>query len=251
MKKLKYILPLIILLVITGCGSPKQQLERSIIKMKDMKSATVEIKADMEVPVLGQKLNAGLDITGDMINLNDKNKMKTHLNTNVNFLVNIKTESYSHIKDGYVYTYTKSNDKWKYNKAKIEENNTENNFSKEDIITMLETFKDVQASETDKEGYTKLLVTLNKDSINSLYNKYANKNTSNNINIEKDVVATIYLKDGYIAIIDMDLSDMIKNDKNDITAHITISLSNINKVKDFDIPNEVVENATEDYDKED
>lgn len=245
MKKLKYILPLIILLVLTGCGSPKQQLEGAIIKMKNMKSTSIDVKADMEVPVLGQKLKVSLNVNGDMVNLNSKNNIKTHLNTNMNLLVNINTESYSYIKDDYVYTYTKNNNKWTYTKSKIEDSTNKINFSKEDIVNMLETFKSVEASESDKDGYTKLLVTLNKDSINELYNKYAS-DTSNKINIEKDVVATIYLKDGYISIIDMDLTDMIKSDS-DISAHITISLTNINKVKDFDIPNEVIESAEVKY----
>lgn len=234
MKRLKYLLPLIILLLVGCSATPKIELEKAILKTKNIKSTSINIDLDMEIPVLNTKMGISANVNGDLVNL-DK-EMKTHLNTNINFLVNLKSEVYSYIEDGYVHTYTKNNNKWKYTKTKLEKSNNKT-ISKDDLVSMLETFKDVKEVTSDKEGYTKLLVTLNKDSLSNLYKKYITDDKFN-ITIEKDVEANIYIKDGYISIIDMDLSNVIKNENT--TLKITISLDNINKVKDFDIPEEVL-----------
>lgn len=241
MKKIKYILPIIVLLIMTGCFSPKVQLEKAILKMKNMENTSIDITANLSVPVLTSSVNMDVNVKGDMVNLNDKDKVKTHLNTTMNFLINVSSESYTYIKDDYLYTYTKSNDEWSYTKKKIEEDRNIN-VSKEDIINLLETFKDVKKVDSDKKGYTKLLVTLNKDSLNDLLKKYANKELSSKINLTNDIEVGIHLKDGYISIIDMDLSNVLSDN---VKAHVTISFSNINKVKDFDIPKEVIDTAKE------
>ena len=134
--------------------------------------------------------------------------------------------------------------------------------------------KSLKEEKTDKKGYTKLVVTFDKDKINEEIKKSADKTIeeyqndtkttseekneaiekakkiSDNGLLSKDIKVNIYIKDGYIAIVDVDLSELIscvskdslseeekkQIDDLNLEAKLTIELSNFNKIEKIEIP---------------
>ena len=79
----------------------------------------------------------------------------------------------------------------------------------------------------------------------------------NSVEIKNDLSFNVYLKDGYLSIVELDLGKFIKDsvsaeelEKGEIKAVISIELNDINKADKVTIPEEVTKNATEEKDTE-
>lgn len=260
-KSIKYfVLVLIVLLVFTtGCGKkdPNKQLKDAIEKTENAKSVKVKFGLNYGFEMQGISMNMSFTGDEDIYKENEEN-MSAHGTYKFGmFGMNQSTENYVTLKDGYLYTYVKDEDEgWTYSKTEYK---AENDY-KDKVTKMLDDATKVKSEKSDKKGYTKLLVTLNiedvLESINEIIPKDSLDEVSEQINniSMKDIIFTVYLKDGYIAIIEMDLTDLLKNISKDLTDELgqlnlngllTISMYDYNKVSEVKVPDEVINNAKE------
>lgn len=257
-KSLKFFSLLIALLVImTGCDTTKkdakEQLEDAIKKTSESKGITLKLDASMEATAEGTTMTVSLGMNGDYYN---DDTPTSHFTTNVSLLgMSQEMEMYTEVKDGYNYTYTKSGDKWTYTKSEYKKEET----STEQIKEVLDNAKSVKEEKTDKKGYTKLVVTVDKDKINeAMKDESISSLVSDDTKINSDITMNVYLKDGYVSIIEMDLGNVLKDaladseDSSDanVKATITIEMSNFNKVDKISVPEDVTKNATEETDSD-
>lgn len=252
LKKLKSLsLLLIIALVLTGCdqSSAEKKLKDARDKMQDVNAANIKMKADVNMAVSGSNMSLIMSMDGAFQGT-DKDA-KTHMNMSVSLLgMEQKTEMYSEIKDDYIYNYVKNNDEWSYTKEKY----TDVTINKQ-VADMLQEFTSVKEEKTDKKGYTKLKVVLNKDKVNKMLNsslmEAMMQNKIDSLKISKDLEVTVYLKDGYISIMEFDLGDIFKDlageelKDTDVDFKLSIELSDFNQVDKITIPEDVKKNAKE------
>lgn len=253
-KAVKYFsLLLAVMLVLTGCGKKdaKTTLDDAVKKMEDLESFNMKVTMDMSMEAEGTTIAMNLGLNGGMNVKEEKGHMTMDISL---FGMTQKAEMYTETKDGYTYTYTNSDDGWTYEKeAKKDDESSKAEIEK--FEKMLEDSKTVKKVKSDKDGYTKLEVTIDKDAMN----KAAKENSdllgatgadTKNMEFKQDVKFTVYIKDGYVAIIEMDLSDILKEsmkeadseEEYNVSAKFSIELSDFNKVK-VSIPEEVTKNA--------
>lgn len=259
-KSIKYfgLMLLVLLIFTTGCDKkdPEKMLKAAIKKTENLKS--VKVKFNLNENVKMQGISMDMSFTGDEdVYMDNKDNMVAHGSYGMTmFGMNNSIENYIELKDGYIYTYNKDVDSgWKYIKTEYKQ---ENDY-KDKMIEFFDDAKTVKSQKSDKKGYTKLLVTLASDKINTFYKELAPKELIEQLDklISKDINFNVYLKDGYISIVEFDLSDMFEDVKSlfgeiteeykdiDFTIKLTIEFSDFNNVSEFKIPDEVIKNAKE------
>lgn len=259
-KSIKYfgLMLLVLLIFTTGCDKkdPEKMLKAAIKKTENLKS--VKVKFNLNENVKMQGISMDMSFTGDEdVYMDNKDNMVAHGSYGMTmFGMNNSIENYIELKDGYIYTYNKDADSgWKYIKTEYKQ---ENDY-KDKMIEFFDDAKTVKSQKSDKKGYTKLLVTLASDKINTFYKELAPKELIEQLDklISKDINFNVYLKDGYISIVEFDLSDMFEDVKSlfgeiteeykdiDFTIKLTIEFSDFNNVSEFKIPDEVIKNAKE------
>ena len=100
----------------------------------------------------------------------------------------------------------------------------------------------VKKVKSEKSGYTKLEVTLDNSKTPSLLGE---DEKAEGFDFSKDLILDLYIKDGYIAIIKIDLSNILTEDyAEDITKYtMRFELSDYNKVKEIEIPKDILDKA--------
>lgn len=258
-KNLKFLSILVaVILVLTGCGTKKDaktQLSDAIEKTKKMESAAIKLDVKAEMTSEGTTMALGLGMNGNVSGTGKD--MKSHLNANVSFFgMNQETEMYTEVKDNYMYTYTKEDGKWTYTKEEYKEEET---ISTEKVTEILNKAKSIKEEKSDKKGYTKLVVTVGADTLNEAMKSETVSELAGETSaeIKNDLSFNVYLKDGYLSIVELDLGKFIKDsvsaeelEKGEIKAVISIELNDINKADKVTIPEEVTKNATEEKDTE-
>ena len=250
-KSFKYLSLLIaIIFIITGCSSkdPKTQLEDASKKTADANSFSYEMNLNAEITAESQSTSIGLKSSGDYY-LKDK-KPTAHMNTNISLLgMSQEAEQYVTVKDNTLYTYTKSDDEWTYTKSEFKEDS----FDTSKITDYVKDAKEVKSVKSDKKGYTKLEVVVSADKLNEALNStgadelLSEENISAKVN--KDLTLNVYLKGGYISIIEVDLSDVLKDalssllSSGDAKVTFSIELKDHNKVKEVKVPSDVENSA--------
>lgn len=237
MKKLKFIVLFFIAVVcLTGCGekSPEKTLEDAISKMSKVKSFHSSTKMEVGSDLYSQVIK----IEGDYAKDSSYEKLSITLAGNSG-----EKESYSIRKEDGWYDYTNENNKgWNYTVAKEDKNN-----SLPAIDKMAKNYKTVTKVKSEKEGYTRLDVVLD----NSKALEILGENGTDGLDPTKDVTMNVYIKDGYIAIVKINLLNTLTEDyAEDITKYsMSIEWSNYNKVKEIELPEEVEKNAQLSEDK--
>ncbi len=253
MKKcLKYLGLLITLsLILTGCGNDdaKKQLDSAIKKMESVKSlaatADIELTTEASDDTMSMIFNVdGTYYTDDKVNTSHA-KIKASLLGTSN-----ETETYTELKDGYLYNYTKDNDGWVYTKTKTP---TNINNPKEQVVGIVKQFTKVRKQKSDKKGYDKLVVTIDKDKLSKVLDSgfldSLTDSSTSDLNISEDLVIDVYLKDDYISIVVFDLSDLFSDamDANGLTGDIkmtvTLKLDKYNQVSKITIPEEIIKTS--------
>ena len=262
-RSLKYFsILLAIILVLTGCGNnstsskkdAKEQLNDAIKKTNEANSFSAKFGLNLEASSNGSTMSASLTGNGDF-NLKD-NTPSAHYTANMSlFGMAQEIEGYVTVKDNKVYTYSKSEGDWTYSTSDYKAED----FSTEKINTLADNAKEVKSVKSDKSGYTKLEVTIDKEKLNSSTQDVDTSSLlGSDLKFDSDIVVNVYLKDGYVSIVEIDLADLLKgvlsdDDNTDLslTAKVTIELSNFSKVSPITIPDDVLSNAKEeksDYD---
>ena len=110
------------------------------------------------------------------------------------------------------------------------------------VKTIADNYKTVKKVKSEKSGYTKLEVTLDNSKTPSLLGE---DEKAEGFDFSKDLILDLYIKDGYIAIIKIDLSNILTEDyAEDITKYtMRFELSDYNKVKEIEIPKDILDKA--------
>ena len=208
-------------LLMTGCGSKSAEdtFIEAIDKTNDVKSLKFAMKVDASVSAQGTTMGIGMNIEGEGA------EEAAHLTGKVSVLgMGQEMEVYTLKKDDVMYTYKKDESgKWTYSKEAFnkEKKNTE------EVLKKLKEYKSIKKVKSDKKGYTKL----------------------EDVKIEKNLVINVYIKDGYISIVSVDLTDLakdlVKEQGYEVKATITMEMSKFNKVSKVTVPEEVINNAKE------
>lgn len=219
------------IICITGCGekSPEKTLEDAVSKMSKVKSFHSSTK--MEV---------GSDLYTQVIKIEgDYAESSSHENLLITLAGNSgQKESYSIQKEDGWYEYTNENNKgWNY--VVLKEKDKSNSLPA--IDKMSANYKSITKVKSEKEGYTRLDVVLD----NSKALEILGESGTDGLDPTKDVVMNVYIKDGYIYIIKINLLNTLTEDyAKDITKYsMSIEWSNYNKVEEIEIPEEVEKNA--------
>lgn len=260
-KGFKYLsLLFVVALVLTGCGkkdSKKESKENNnstedfknvVLKTFDAKG--LDVKADMNI---GMKIS-GMEVS---IKMNMNGQAYYGDNPSAHYTIKSSTmgvestqEQYMVIKDGQQYTYQKVDNKgWEYTKSAIGQVNLKDNLKK-----VFDQAKEIKEVNSDKDGYTKYEITVDGNKLSDTISKLDN-NKSNAAKVS-DVKFTAYTKDGYVSIIEMDLTDVVKNIMSstgaenqlasaDMTGKVSIELSNHGKVNEITVPQDVTSSAKE------
>ena len=260
-KEIKYLGLLFILLLCfsTGCGKkdPEKILKDAIEKTENAKSTKVKFGLNYGFDMQG--ISIGVSFTGEEEVYKENNDMvSAHGTYDVKAIgMNQSIENYSVQKEGYLYSYIKDEDgQWSYTKTEYKQNND----YKDKIIKMIDSATKVKSEKSDKKGYNKLSVTLDIEdtlkSLNEIMPKDSLDEFSEQLNSfsMKEITFTVYIKDGYISVIEMDLEDILNNTttlfgnefgKIDVHGVLTISLFDYNKVSEVKVPDEVINNEKE------
>lgn len=282
-KYLKYLsFVFVFLLVLTGCDTDaksEKKLKDAIDKTAKASSLNEKIKLSGSGNVEGQKQD--YTIEGDFDTYKDSENSSTMrgklklASTGMEYSV----ESYLALSDTKFGAYVNFNNTWvkfeqEFDKKTYQEviNDLKKEFT--DSEKFIKLVKSLKEEKTDKKGYTKLVVTFDKDKINEEMKKsadkaideYKNDNTtsaeekteaiervkkiSDNGLLSNNIKVNIYIKDGYISIVEVDLSELInclskdslsEEEKKQIDdlkleAKLSIELSNFNKIEKIEIP---------------
>lgn len=288
----------IVLLVVTGCSSkaPDKQLEDAIKKTSEVKSLKESINQEISFKQYGQTMSFSLGADIDAYQESDTSstayaKIKAAM-TGISY----QFDGYFDVNDNNFGMYINLANKWM--KIEQELNEQEYKSSLEQYKEIIDKYndydytkiiKEVKEEETDKKGYTKLNVVFDKDKINeefkNIYSatieetKKQLKNEMTDVEyteeelkealsevedvfkndlLSKDFSATIYLKDGYVAIMDFEAGEIFKDivsnlsksidsesvdvekqlDELDLKYHINIEFSDFNAIEPIKVPDE-------------
>ncbi len=250
-KRLKYLSIVILLLVmVTGCGikDPKTQLSDAIEKVNSAKSFNIKMDGNLSLAAQGAEVKGSVNISGDVNIENDE--PSAHYTGNISIPLlggDQQLEGYVKTKDGKVYTYSKTDGDWTVE----EEEYKKEDFSIDQIKETLDKAKSIEKVDSDKKGYTKLVVTVSNSDINNAMNSVSDGELSS-AQLTDDFKFNVYLKKGYLSIIEIDLTDMLSklmstetsnSSDTSASAKITIELSNFNKVDKITVPSDVENNA--------
>ena len=256
-KSLKYFsLFLALILVLTGCGkknstetktnsseSGNGTVEEAFTKTFDSKGCSLDGSMTMQMSAQGMSMDVTMKMKGDAYY---GDTMSSHITTDTSMMgMNQTQETYTVVKDGEQYTYQKSdNDGWEYTKAAVKTSS----LNKDQFLKYIKEAKENKKVDSDKEGYTKYEITLDSAKLASDLNLGDSMPAM-------DIKFNVYVKDGYVSIIDMDLSDLLKSSMGDLssslgsdaslTAKLTIEFSNFGNVSEIVVPQDVISSAKE------
>ncbi len=272
MKKYRYLtILLVVVLLMTGCGkkgekessnsnsnadgsyTPKQltepatsndTLDAATKQMSGLESATFDMKMEM----LSSQGNTTANMKMDYMNATKQ----SHMTMNVNVLgLAMTEEAYTLVKDGEMYTYThvtsplmEEDTGWTYETYPISEYEDDNTESISDIQGLTSKYKQVVEVESDIEGTRRFQITLDKDSL-------TDTSLDSEVEVTKDFVVDVYVKDGYVVKIVMDLTsvfaDIVEEEEEEpvtITKYVvTLEISNHNQITNIEVPQDVLKNA--------
>ena len=233
---------LVSILVLTGCGKKTKTGSEPVKKdeFKDAIKNTFDGKNFSLNLTLEEEETAAIDAGSRLFETvkfdyySNDNKESIHFNayekmTRITIagpdVEEYTEEGYEVYKDGKYYSYSKLSDenKWTYttgSTAEFDEISTDN---------VLKIFTSYNKVESDKEGYTKYDVNLDKEII---------KEELGSASIKE---STAYIKDGKLAIIYIKATT--KEDSRTIT--MTYEISNVGEIKEIVVPDEVLKSAIE------
>lgn len=253
---LKYFSVMIMVLVLsTGCGKGKDAkkiLEDATANMKDIESMSMKLNLEMGIDVQGSTLSMNMSADMDV----DKNENMYGTYTVSAMGVKEDVEMYMITKDGYKYAYLKpaSSGEWQYTKEEaVVENEEEDTELTEEMNEMFESMTNIKEVESDKDGYTKLEVTVDMEKFNDLMAEYEAGEELPTFSSETDITMNLYIKDNYIRIMEIDFTDLMKDmvEQNQeeygsvtySTLKMTIEIGDFNKIDEIVVPEEIVNNA--------
>ncbi len=261
-KGLKYLSILFaLILVITGCGKKDKKEESksasnddfaaAVEKTSNVKGFKMNAKADIKVSAQGQEMPMSLSMNGDVYS--DLEKPSAHINGTIDLGAlggKQDVELYTNVKDGKIYTYSKTENQWTVDTQDYNKEQT-NKVNKEEILNKIKDAKEIEKVDSDKDGYTKYQIKVTADKINEAL-KTAGSAAGTDMKVDSDFKLDVYVKDGYVSIISIDLGDLFKEmlkssgTNMDVTAKMTIEFSDFDKVSEIVVPESVVSTAKAD-----
>lgn len=230
MKKFKYLLLCLLpCICLTGCGEKKAEniLVEALTNMKEANSLQINLKME----IVSNLYNLIVEDIGEYAENSSHSKITTTIgeNSQVEELYTIK-------ENDTFYTYFNEDGKnWYYTQTAQAEGISF-------IMNLLENNKKVSKVSSDKEDYIQLEVVVEEE---KLVDILGDTSSIEGIDYSKELIVSVYLKDGYIEMIQMDMRSILAdNFKNDITKYtMDIQISNYQSITEFEIPKDIKENA--------
>lgn len=261
MKKLKYLLFLFITLIcVTGCGkdNSKENLKEAMLKLKDTKAIAMKMSVTMGSDEMKLPLNFEISV--------NENGMHMKYSTNL-FGMEVAEETYAINKgeESFVYTYDSEDKKWYYMRGEkgnsvIDFNFDDNADFEKELDEYLESLSSIKKVKSDKDGYDKLEITISKKTMEESINKEKDIEEDDKKDIEEALKSLpeeftfyMYLKNGELAIINMDLSSMtipslteeMPEGVNMKLYDLTLEILGRNENVLVEVPKEIEDSATE------
>lgn len=234
MKKVKYISYLfLIVLLFTGCEkkNAKELLQDALEKTNNSNSYSMEVKTTV---------SAGEYANKEMIS-GTYTKNSSHYTSKIAYVDDyMDVEVYELEKDNKLYQYNSGDGgkTWGYYIYDIPKMRESLKFLNS-IVSITDTVNEVK---TDLKGSKKLELILDKKKLNELF---GSSEEIVGLDLSKDFIAIIYIKDGYISKLEIDFANMLtKEYKENITEYtMNFSYTNYNKVNEIEIPDDIISNA--------
>ncbi len=216
MKKIHHLIFLIIALIcITGCGKDhsKEELKNAFLKLKGTNAISMNFNMNMGTEAM--KIPVTMSV--------DYNKDGMHLK--VDSLGGIAAQEVYVLQkeeETLTYYFDQQSKKWYYTKTALATpvfefslDGLENGEKIDDgIDSFISTFDEVKKMKSDKEGYTKYELIINKNTLlekqkENIEDKDELEEIEENLkSFPEKLIINIYLKDGELAIFSIDLSDI-------------------------------------------
>lgn len=259
MKKLKYLVFLLItVLCVTGCGKKTdaaQELKDAFLKMKGTEA--ISLKASITMGSDEMKIPYVVDLS--------YSKDGMHMSAGVTLFGMEQKEEIYMLKTGdevYTYIYDMEEGMWSYTKGSTDLGTVDMDDMPDDkeidetIDKLIGAFDEVKKVKSDKDGYEKYEMSISKKTLlesakEDVENEEELKEIDESFKDFPDALTfTIYLKDGEVSIISMDLSnieiptDELPEGMNMKLFDFTIELVARNENVRIEIPKSVEESAT-------
>ncbi len=273
-------------LVLTGCNKPtitkksaKDTLTENMEKTDSVTNFSEKVALHVQFEQDGKKVDVTLGSDGKVYTEGDittiSSDVKLSTTDNMSFDIKLFAESgkdniklYANYMGQWIKLDTSIlGDEFKTEFAKI----SDKKISAKEIMDYA---KEVKEEKSEKEGFNKYVVTIDKDKVNSKYKetfektleeaKKSGKSAEEIKEMEdeiaeykdgilsKDLVLNVYTKDGYFAAIDIDIANIVENisgvvkdeeakseiKKMNISGKLYIELNDFNKVEKIVIPDE-------------
>lgn len=234
MKKVKYISFLLIILVImVGCDKKdaNEILKEALDKTNNANSYKMEVRT-----TVGTGEYAYNERT-----IGDYEKNKSHYRVQISSADNaMDVEVYTVEKENQIYQYNSGDngETWGYYVYDIPKVGESLQFLNS-VVIISDAVTEVK---TDLEGYKKLELKLNKEKAGVIFSQ---QEEMEGWDLSKDLIADVYIKDGYISKLEIDFGEMLTEEyKEDISVYtMNFSYTNYNKVEKIEIPEDILENA--------
>lgn len=236
------------ILVLTGCSKkdPNEMLENALEKTSKLESIHEKVGVEGSVKIEGAETKFSFSVDGDTIQKDDT--FKSHMIYNIGLYgFNFQGEAYADLNKTNVELYGQFMGNWYkvasnvdsklYDEYKKELEEEMKDYSSKDILKYAKSVTEVK---TDKDGYTKLEVVVDKEKINNEFKEELKKTIEESKKqledaetevqeelkeieedetfksledgiLSEDITLVVYLKDGYIAYFEYDLQSIINN----------------------------------------
>ena len=238
MKRIKYLIVLSIMILLTGCGANdgSKILEEALTNMQNVNSGIMEV--DVLVAMDGYSID--MRITNAFTERGD-----AHSSLTASVLgIDVKSESYTILDGDDYYIYTNDNDEgWTYEIIPVNEY-VNDEMSVGMVSGFADNYKSVTKVKSDRKGETKLEVVVDKDAVMNALVFAQDLGEEADFELADDFVMNVYIKDGYITCISMNFTDILNIEESSISTYtMNFNISEHNNVAEIAVPKDVYDNA--------
>ncbi len=259
MKKLKSLIFLFIAaLCVTGCGkdNARKELKDAFLKMKGTEAISFKASITMGSEEMKIPYNVEMSMSKDGMHMKASVSLLGYEETEETYVITKGNESY-------VYIYDTEEKRWSYLKGDSAEAAIDFSFdglNSEDIDKgidkFVDSFDEVKKVKSDKDGYNKYEIKINKKTIEEISKEGVDseeelKEIEKSLKVFPDsLLASIYLKDGELAIVSLNLSNMeiptddLPEGMNMKVFDFTVEILGRNDDVKVELPKEIEESAT-------
>ena len=230
MKKILFLLPMFMLILVTGCGkNPEETVEEAFKNMKDLNNFHYDADFDVKVKSEGIDMTMSGDVKGDIDLKSEVMSVEATMNM---FGTEEKLSIFSSVENNITTTYTESEGQWTKSETKTEELNLDM-FDDLDDVEKVKDKDSTYSIKLSQEDVNELLEVTGEDMIDKETFDFSKLTIE--VAVEGKYISKIYVK------------APMKSESDGVTVDgsiiIEVNFSKFNEVKDLTIPQNVIDNA--------